>query len=137
MRYDNKLAGGAHGPNRTPEPRIPRLRALPPPRGVEGGQKPVHARYAVKIRSLRANPHAIMPRMIKALEIAIEKLKALPEEKQEWAAEVIEEIAAADEEVFRIPDDHLPGVLEGLEQMRRGEFASEEEMAILWKKCGL
>ncbi len=66
--------------------------------------------------------------MIKALEIAIEKLKRLPEDKQAYAAEVIEEIAAADEGVFRIPDDHLLGVLEDLEQMRRGEFASEEEI---------
>ncbi|MGO9170492.1 MAG: hypothetical protein ACLP7P_00795 [Rhodomicrobium sp.] len=75
--------------------------------------------------------------MIKALEIAIEKLKALPEDKQAYAAEIIEEIAASDEEVFRIPDGHLPGVLEGLQQARRGEFASDEEMAALWKKCGL
>ncbi len=78
-----------------------------------------------------------MPGMIKALEIAIEKLKSLPEEKQAYAAGIIEEIAASDEDVFRIPDDHLPGVLEGLEQARRGEFASEEEMAALWKQCGL
>ena len=37
-----------------------------------------------------------MARMIEALQIAIEKLKRLPLEKQEWAAGVIEEIAAAD-----------------------------------------
>ena len=54
--------------------------------------------------------------MMKALEIAIEKLKSLPEDRQAYAAEVIEEIAAAEDEVFRIPDDHLPGVLEGLAQ---------------------
>jgi hypothetical protein len=64
--------------------------------------------------------------MIKALEIAIEKLKRLPEDKQ--MAEVIEEIAAAQDEVFRIPDDHLPAVLEGLAQVERGEFASDEEI---------
>ncbi len=45
--------------------------------------------------------------------------------------------AATDDEPFRIPDDHLPGVLEGLAQMRRGEFATDEEMDALWKKCGL
>jgi hypothetical protein len=75
-----------------------------------------------------------MPLVIKALEIAIEKLKALPAEKQAWGAEVIEEIAAANDEPFRIPDDHLPGVLEGLSQAGRGEFASDEEMAALWKR---
>ncbi len=69
-----------------------------------------------------------MPRMIEALEIAIEKLKRLPEDKQAYAAEIIEEIAAADDGVFRIPDDHLPGVLEGLAQAERGEFASDEEV---------
>ena len=69
-----------------------------------------------------------MPRMIDALEIAIEKLKRLPEDKQAYAAEVIEEIAASEEDVFRIPRDHLPGVLEGLAQAERGEFASEEEV---------
>ncbi len=69
-----------------------------------------------------------MPRMIDALEIAIEKLKRLPEDKQAYAAELIEEVAASEEDVFRIPDDHLPGVLEGLAQAERGEFASEEEV---------
>ncbi|MGO9545275.1 MAG: hypothetical protein ACLPPF_10825 [Rhodomicrobium sp.] len=43
-------------------------------------------------------------------------------------AELIEEIAADDGEVFRIPDEHLPGVLEGLAQADRGKFASEEEI---------
>jgi hypothetical protein len=75
--------------------------------------------------------------MIKALEIAIEKLKRLPEDKQAWAAGIIEEIAAADDELFRIPGDHLPGVLQGLAEAERGEFASDEEMAALWTKCGL
>jgi hypothetical protein len=40
---------------------------------------------------------------MKALEIAIEKLKALPEDRQAYAAEVIEHIAASDDGVFRIP----------------------------------
>ena len=75
--------------------------------------------------------------MMKVLEIAIEKLKALPEDKQAYAAEVIEQIAASDDGVFRIPADHLPGVLEGLSQAERGELASDEDMAALWKQCGL
>ncbi len=75
--------------------------------------------------------------MIKALQIAIEKLKRLPAEKQAYAAQLIEKTAIAEDEIFRIPDDHLPGVLEGLAQAERGEFASEEQIAALWKKCGL
>ncbi len=75
--------------------------------------------------------------MMKVLEIAIEKLKALPEDKQAYAAEVIEHIAASEDGTFHIPDEHREAVLEGLAQADRGEFASEEDMAALWKKCGL
>lgn len=74
--------------------------------------------------------------MIKLLEQAIEKVKALPEERQAFAAEVLEHIAAAESGVFHVPEEHRAAVLEGLEQARRGEFATEEEMAALWKKCG-
>ena len=74
--------------------------------------------------------------MIKVLEKAIEKIKQLPEERQVLAAEVLEQIAAGDG-VFEIPDEHREAVLEGLEQAKRGEFVSDEEMAALWKKCGL
>jgi len=66
--------------------------------------------------------------MMKALEIAIEKLKALPEDRQAYAAEVIEHIAASDDGVFHIPEEHMKGVLEGLAQAQRGEFADEEEV---------
>ncbi len=75
--------------------------------------------------------------MMKVLEIAIEKLKALPEDKQAYAAEVIEHIAAGENDVFVIPGEHREGVREGLTQADHGEFASEEDMAVLWKKCGL
>ena len=75
--------------------------------------------------------------MMKALEIAIEKLKALPEERQAYAAEVIEHIAASGDGLFHIPAAHRPGVLQGLEQAGRGEFVSGEDMEALWKQCGL
>ena len=76
--------------------------------------------------------------MIKVLQDAIDKIKKLPEDRQAYAAEILQQIAAdADDGVFQIPDDHLPGVLEGLAQAERGEFASDEEMAALWKKTGL
>ena len=66
--------------------------------------------------------------MMKALEVAIEKLKVLPEERQAYAAEIIEQIAAEGDGVFRIPDDHLAAVHEGLEQAERGEFADDKEI---------
>jgi len=75
--------------------------------------------------------------MTKILEDAIEKVRRLPEDRQAYAAEVLEQIAAAGSDPFIIPDDHRDAVLEGLAQAERGEFATDEEMAALWKKCGL
>jgi len=66
--------------------------------------------------------------MMKVLEIAIEKLKALPEDRQAYAAEVIERIAAGDSALFHIPEEHMKGVLEGLTKAQSGEFANEEEV---------
>ncbi|MFK4385350.1 hypothetical protein GPL17_28040 [Bradyrhizobium yuanmingense] len=40
-------------------------------------------------------------------------------------------------EVFAIPEEHRAAVREGLDQAERGEFASDAEMAALWKKGGL
>ena len=41
------------------------------------------------------------------------------------------------EGVFAVPQAHRSAALEGLEQAELGEFASDEEMNALWKKCGL
>jgi predicted transcriptional regulator len=75
--------------------------------------------------------------MTKVLEDAIEKVRRLPEDRQAYAAEVLEQIAAAGSDLFVVPDEHRAAVLEGLGQAERGEFATEEELAALWKKCGL
>ena len=75
--------------------------------------------------------------MNKVLEDAIEKVRKLPEDRQAYVAEVLEQIAAAGSDPFIVPEAHRVAVLEGLGQAERGEFVSDEEMAALWKKCGL
>ncbi len=75
--------------------------------------------------------------MIKVLETAIEKVKELPAERQAYAAEILEQLAAASTGVYHTPDEHRAAVLEGLGQAERGELVSDQEMAALWKKCGL
>ena len=52
--------------------------------------------------------------MIKVLKEAIEKVKKLPEDRQVYVAEVLEQIAAAGSDVFDVPDEHRAAVLEGL-----------------------
>ncbi len=75
--------------------------------------------------------------MTRVLEDAIEKVRKLPEDRQAYVAEVLEQIAAAGSDLFTVPEDHRAAVLEGLEQAERGEFVSHDEMAALWRKCGL
>ena len=74
---------------------------------------------------------------MKVLEDAIEKVRKLPEERHAYVAGVLEQIAAAGSDPFSVPEEHRAAVLEGLEQAERGEFVSDDEMAALWKKCGL
>ncbi|WP_354110967.1 hypothetical protein [Bradyrhizobium sp. S3.12.5] len=71
------------------------------------------------------------------MEDVIEKVRRLPEDQQAYVAEVLEQIVANDGDLFIVPDEHHAAVLEGLEQAERGEFATDQEMAALWKKCGL
>jgi predicted transcriptional regulator len=75
--------------------------------------------------------------MIKALENAIEKVRKLPADQQAYVAEILEQIADAGSGLFVVSVSHRAAVLQGLEQAERGEFVSDAEMAVLWKKCGL
>ena len=73
--------------------------------------------------------------MIKALEKAIEKVKALSEERQEYAAELLEQIANADDDaVYRLSDEERRLVREGLAELDRGEVASEAEVRAVFDK---
>ena len=67
--------------------------------------------------------------MIKELERAIEKLKQLSPERQEYAAAVLEQFAEETDEEFYELTEHEERLLQvGLEQANRGEFATEEEV---------
>lgn len=72
--------------------------------------------------------------MIKALEQAIEKIKTLSKERQEYAAEVLEEIAEEGDEVYPLSNEERRLVREGLAELDRGEVVSDEEMAAFWKR---
>ena len=75
--------------------------------------------------------------MTKVLEDAIEKVRRLPEDQHAHVAEVLEQIAAFGSEPFVVPEAHRAAVFQGLAEAERSEFVSDEEMAALWKKCGL
>lgn len=72
--------------------------------------------------------------MIKALEQAIEKVKKLPKERQEYAAEVLEQIAEAGEAAYILTDEERHLVREGLAELDRGEVATDEEVRAVFDK---
>jgi DNA-binding protein H-NS len=71
--------------------------------------------------------------MIKALEQAIEKVKKLPKERQQYAAEVLEQIAEAgaelaEQDAYRLSPDERAAIEASKAEVRRGEFATDAEV---------
>ena len=73
-------------------------------------------------------PNAYSAPMTKLLDQALEAVRRLPAESQDEIARLLLHLAQGDDEPEEIDPAHLPAVLEGLEQVRRGEFASDEEV---------
>lgn len=74
--------------------------------------------------------------MMKVLQQAIEKVKALSPERQEYAAEVLEQIAEAGDEVYRLSAEERRQVREGLDDLDAGRVVSDADMAALWRRRG-
>jgi predicted transcriptional regulator len=73
--------------------------------------------------------------MTKLLDKAISKLRALPKERQDKLAEVILDLA--EEAHYTLTAAQIAEVTTAIEEADRGEFATESELAALWKKFGL
>ena len=72
--------------------------------------------------------------MIKALEQAIEKVKALSAERQEHAAELLELIASGSDAVYQLSENERRLVREGLAELERGDIATEAEVRAVFDK---
>ena len=66
--------------------------------------------------------------MNKALEQAIEKIRTLPQDRQEYAASVLEEIAAEDTETYQLSDEERVLVREGLDDLAAGHVVTSAQM---------
>ena len=75
-------------------------------------------------------------RMTKLLDIAVAKVRALPKEEQDAAAETLLALAELAEAGghYALSAEEGRAVDEGLEQAKRGEYASEADVARTWKK---
>jgi predicted transcriptional regulator len=75
----------------------------------------------------------------KSLEALLERAASLPEEAQEElvdaVAQAIDTIEAKHAGVYRLSDDERRGIDRGIEAMRAGRFASEEEIAAIFRKA--
>jgi hypothetical protein len=72
--------------------------------------------------------------MTKLLDQALEAVRLLPSEAQDEIARAMLMLAQQEAELEDIPPEHLPDVLEGLAQLRRGEFATDEEVAEIFRR---
>lgn len=71
--------------------------------------------------------------MTKLLDSAIAKVQTLPADVQDEAAEVLFAIASRSEAPIVLDLETREAVLEGLDQARRGEFASAEDVEKLFR----
>jgi hypothetical protein len=75
----------------------------------------------------------------KDLEELIERLRHWPKERQEDAAEVLLEMERQDVSRYRLTDAQAQEVARIQRDIREGKgaLATDEQMAALWKSCGL
>jgi len=72
--------------------------------------------------------------MTKLLEQALEAVRRLPTDSQDEIARAMLHLAAGDGEPEAIDPAHLPGVLEGLAQAKRRQFATDAEVEAAFRR---
>jgi predicted transcriptional regulator len=75
--------------------------------------------------------------MTKLLDLAIEKVRKLPEADQNDTAEMLLWSIETRGGSIPLDDETAAAIDEGLADAKRGDFASEAEVAALWKRHGL
>jgi hypothetical protein len=77
--------------------------------------------------------------MTKLLQDVIERVRKWPEDRQDDAARLLLDLEAQQNNAYRLTPAQIEEVIKIRGELREGpaQFASDEEMAALWKKCGL
>jgi len=70
------------------------------------------------------------------IKAVLDRVLSWPPERQQDAAEMLLLLEAQEGELYHPSDEEWLAIQEGLDQARRGEFASDEEMDVLWKRFG-
>ncbi len=72
--------------------------------------------------------------MNKMLETLLERIDARPEEAQEELIRSVIEIEAKDVGLHHLSEEERAAVRRGLEEMRQGRFATDEEVAAVFNR---
>ncbi|HEY4775238.1 MAG TPA: hypothetical protein VIH40_10515 [Xanthobacteraceae bacterium] len=72
--------------------------------------------------------------MNKALESLLERVAAWPAEAQEELLQSALQIEQKHAGIYRLSDEERAAVRRGLEEMRQGKFATEEEVEAVFKR---
>lgn len=72
--------------------------------------------------------------MANALDAAVEKIKKLSVERQQYAIDVLEQIAEAGDTIVPLSDEERRLVREGLDELDRGEVATEAQVRAVFDK---
>lgn len=72
--------------------------------------------------------------MIKVLENLIERVAALPKAAQDEVVRSVVEIEARHIGVYRMSDEERADILDALEEVKRGEVASDDDAAAVFQR---
>jgi hypothetical protein len=75
--------------------------------------------------------------MNEAIRNLLEQVTSWPEEDQEELAAYAREIEARRTGVYRLSDDEREGIERGLKAMRESKFATDEQVAAIFRKARL
>jgi predicted transcriptional regulator len=75
--------------------------------------------------------------MTQTTKEVLNRVATWPQEDQEELAEVAREIEARRSGVYVLDEAEGAAIREGLAELDRGEWVSEEEMRSFWKRCGV
>jgi predicted transcriptional regulator len=68
------------------------------------------------------------------IDSVLDRVRTWPPERQVDAVRVLLQMEAAGTEVYQLSEDELADIEEGLAEVRRGEFATDEEVAALFNR---
>jgi predicted transcriptional regulator len=75
--------------------------------------------------------------MNKTAREILDRVNAWPQEDVDELAEMAREIEARRTGVYNVTPEEGAAIREGLAELERGEWASEEAMRAFWMRCGV